>query len=216
MTEPSAQATQVLGEHGEPCRGCGAPLAADQRYCLNCGARRGEPRVEYQEHLPAANGAAPREAQPAAPAADPAERPPRDYAPLAAVGGIAVLGLMLLVGVLIGRGSGDEAQAPPPVVRVTGGGETTGGDGAGASANASKRANGKSKKNAGPFAGSRGGTGERAVTASDEDLEALQEQSPEAYQRASARLPDTIATGGEPPPTDNVEPGGGSGGAVIR
>ena len=22
---------------GEPCRGCGAPLAADQRYCLNCG-----------------------------------------------------------------------------------------------------------------------------------------------------------------------------------
>jgi hypothetical protein len=33
----------VLGEHGEPCRECGVPLAADQRYCLNCGARRAAP-----------------------------------------------------------------------------------------------------------------------------------------------------------------------------
>ena len=57
MTEQlGTQVTQVLGEHGEPCRACGAPLAADQRYCLNCGQRRGEPRVEYREHLPARGG----------------------------------------------------------------------------------------------------------------------------------------------------------------
>ena len=26
---------------GDPCRSCSAPLAADQRYCVVCGARRG-------------------------------------------------------------------------------------------------------------------------------------------------------------------------------
>ncbi len=52
----AARADPGLGEHGEPCRGCGAPLAADQRYCLNCGLRRGEPRVDFRGHMGAANG----------------------------------------------------------------------------------------------------------------------------------------------------------------
>ena len=42
----------------------------------------------------------------------------RDYAPLAAVGGIAMLGLMLLVGVLIGKGNNQTAAAPAPIVTV--------------------------------------------------------------------------------------------------
>lgn len=29
---------------GERCATCDAPLASDQRYCVNCGARRGRPR----------------------------------------------------------------------------------------------------------------------------------------------------------------------------
>jgi len=41
----------ALGEHGEPCRNCGAPLAADQRYCLNCGQRRSGPRVPFEKTL---------------------------------------------------------------------------------------------------------------------------------------------------------------------
>jgi hypothetical protein len=217
VTEPGTQAIQGLGKHGEPCRGCGAPLAADQRYCLNCGARRGEPRVDYREHMSATAASPPGEGQPAAQAQTPVESSQRDYGPLAAVGGIAVLGLMLLVGVLIGKGNGNEAQAPAPIVRVTGGagGETTTSDGTGqADANASKRGSGKSKRG-NLLAGGRGGTGEPAVTAGDEDLEALQQQSPEDYQRASTRLPDTIATGGPPPPTDNKAPGGGSGGGAV-
>ncbi len=51
-------------KQGEPCEECGAPLAADQRYCLNCGQRRGEPRVDYRQlHAAAERGerAAPRE-----------------------------------------------------------------------------------------------------------------------------------------------------------
>jgi hypothetical protein len=219
MTEPSTQANQVLGEHGEPCRGCGAPLAVDQRYCLNCGLRRGEPRVEYQEHLNGANGVTPPEPQPAAQASGVEERLQRDYGPLAAVGGIAVLGLMLLVGVLIGKGSGEETQTTaPPIIRVDGAGDTTANEDSGqTNSNASNRASGKSRKGGNSLAAGGGGSTPPPVTASDDDLEALQGQSPEDYQRSSARLPDTIATPGAPPPTDNVAPGGGSGGgAVIR
>ncbi|MCW2986543.1 MAG: hypothetical protein JWR63_4113, partial [Conexibacter sp.] len=30
------------------CRPCGSPLAADQRYCLECGARNGPPRLDWK------------------------------------------------------------------------------------------------------------------------------------------------------------------------
>jgi Phosphoesterase family len=31
-----------------PCRTCGSPLAADQRYCLECGDRHGPPRLDWK------------------------------------------------------------------------------------------------------------------------------------------------------------------------
>ncbi|HWH93172.1 MAG TPA: alkaline phosphatase family protein [Baekduia sp.] len=31
-----------------PCSACGSPLAADQRYCLECGARNGPPRLDWR------------------------------------------------------------------------------------------------------------------------------------------------------------------------
>src|SRR4051794_40015358 len=122
-----------LGRPGEPCEECGSPLAADQRYCLECGHRRGAPRVDYRAEMAREAGGpeSPGEATQAQPvataAAEEAEAKggrERDLAPLAAVAGIAVLGLMLLVGVLIGKGD-STASAPvaPQVVRVTGGGE---------------------------------------------------------------------------------------------
>ena len=40
-----------LGEPGEACAECGSPLAADQRYCLECGTRRGDPRLDYGNYL---------------------------------------------------------------------------------------------------------------------------------------------------------------------
>ncbi|HEY8002412.1 MAG TPA: zinc ribbon domain-containing protein [Solirubrobacterales bacterium] len=100
---------------GQPCPSCGAPLAADQRYCLSCGTRRGEPRV-----TPAAASAP-------APGPEAAASPPgrpADVSPLAAVIGIALLGGMLLIGVLIGRGGANDEPAPAPVIQV-GEGTTT-------------------------------------------------------------------------------------------
>ena len=76
--------TQVLGEGGEPCATCGAPLAADQRYCLNCGQRRGRrdrlprapvPRQEATAAAPAAAGASRRPQRlPPSPAEPPTAR----------------------------------------------------------------------------------------------------------------------------------------------
>ncbi len=104
------QPTPPSGPPDQSCASCGAALAPDQRYCLACGTRRGEPRVP-PPGPPANLSGAP------APAAEP--QPPRqsDVSPLAAVIGIALLGGMLLIGVLIGRGGGDD-PAPAPIVKV--------------------------------------------------------------------------------------------------
>jgi hypothetical protein len=108
--------TVASAEPGQRCNDCSAPLAEDQRYCLNCGART--------------PGAGPRLAAVAPPSATPGaiaatERPRRwTDAPLtlgAAAAGIGLLLLVLIAGVLIGR-SGDQnakvAAAPPQVIRV--------------------------------------------------------------------------------------------------
>jgi hypothetical protein len=225
MSEPaqSQQAPPTLGEPGEPCGRCGAALAPDQRYCLNCGRRRGEPRVDFRRHLKSEKTAAPEPASApeaadgAPPTAGGGAKPQRDYAPLAAAGGIAVLGIMLLIGVLIGRGTGStESSAPPQVVTV---GETSGGTaGDGAQGGGDKAAGSKgAKKNTanGAVAGGSAGTGSAPVV-SDDALQGLEEQSGESYSDASSKLPDEIATPGAPPPEDNKAPGGGSGGTTIE
>ncbi len=201
----------------EPCPQCGALLAADQRYCLNCGRRRGEPRLDFRRQRPAAagqNGHAPVESA-AAPAPD--QRKQRDYTPLAAAGGIAVLGLMLLVGVLIGRGNGDNSAPTQPtqvvVPQPEGSGASSGAEETGAletKAKPSKKAKSarKAAKNVAPPA---------AITASEDELKALEEKSGEGnYSEESAKLPDEIATPGAAPPEDNKTPGGGSKGTTIE
>jgi len=222
----ATERTEVLDEAGETCGECGAPLAIDQRYCLNCGRRRGAPRVDFREHLPRdgamnGNGATPAPSSttpaPSVATVPSPEKPGRDYAPLAAVGGIAILGLMLLVGVLIGKGDGGTATAPPQVVRLgdEGAGATASDEDSGGAGAAKKaKASGKAAKNAGNLTGAKGGGA--PVEASDEALQELQEQSPEEYQESSAKLPDEIATGGAPPAEDNKAPGGGSKGTAIE
>lgn len=212
---------------GEPCEHCGAPLASDQRYCLECGQRRGGPRVDYRHYMTAGEpGAGEPAPQPGGaeppPGAEEPGKAQRDYAPLAAVGGIAVLGLMLLVGVLIGKGNDGGTASAPPVIRVPaveGGAESgaggkssknTGAEGLGLSGSAKKAKNGAGK-------GGSGGTG-NAVKASEGDLEQLGETSGEDYVKQSENLPNEIATPGAPPPIDKSKPAGGGegGGEVIK
>jgi hypothetical protein len=102
-----------LGEPGEPCAHCGAPLLADQRYCLNCGTRRGEPRVAFADYVRngSAEGVAVRQVT--------VEPRASDVSPLAAVLGIALLGGMLLIGVLLGRGEDEQAASSTPVAEQT-------------------------------------------------------------------------------------------------
>ena len=109
---------------GEPCAGCGAPLARDQRYCLSCGARRAglsallsgdPPRGGDDRPAVAAVEPVPEAVAPAA-----ADAPWRLDAGL--VAGVGCLLLALLVGVLIGR-SGElrsDRAAAPQVVTVGG------------------------------------------------------------------------------------------------
>jgi hypothetical protein len=223
-TDPQAP---VFGEQGEPCQECGAPLAADQRYCLNCGRRRAEPRVDFQRMIGAAKDEDAAEGAPSAPPppAEPAKAE-RDYAPLAAVGGIALLGLMLLVGVLIGKGNSSPTAAPAPIVKV--GGETA--------STASSAEPEETKAAAGPKATKKskgGGTGAKAVAggltgsaahdskatvqATTDDLENLNSQSGESYEKTIKKLPDKIATPGKPPPIDTTKaPGGGGAAETIE
>jgi hypothetical protein len=220
--------TPVLGEHGEPCQECAAPLAADQRYCVNCGKRRGEPRVDYRRLMGVNESSAPDAEQPSPPVAAPEDEPKaeRDYAPLAAVGGIAVLGLMLLVGVLIGKGNSSPMAAPAPIVKV--GGEVPGTESTDSGDSKTAATEPKDSKKSG-----KGGTGAKAVAggltgdaarssegtvqASTEDLESLEGQSGESYEETIRKLPDKIATPGKPPPIDTSKaPGGGGEAETIE
>jgi hypothetical protein len=103
----------TLGEQGEPCAGCGAPLASDQRYCLNCGSRRAEARLPFLEILRYGATENSHEAVP------PTRRQPST--PLVAVGVAGAFAIVLGLGVLIGSLGDDGKQvaaAPPPVITV--------------------------------------------------------------------------------------------------
>lgn len=221
VVTPTAPAKQ-----GEPCEECAAPLAADQRYCLNCGRRHGSARVDYRHYMrgvaqpPVQPGEAPAEEPAQSAGAEEPAKTQRDYAPLAAVGGIAVLGLMLLVGVLIGKGNSDTASTPPQqVIRVpVTSGEANGSQGEGSSQNTGGGLGGggaaKQAKQS-TAGGNSGGTGS-AVKASEGDLESLSSESGADYEQKSKELPNEIATPGAPPPIDkSTAPGGGEGGAEV-
>jgi hypothetical protein len=113
----------------DSCPNCGARMAADQRYCLNCGQRRGEPRlpfmdaVVFMESMGAPGGAG---ATPPPPPSEP-KSSNRMNANAALIAGVATLVLAIGVGFLIGRaghdsGSNAAAEAPIKVIEVGGGG----------------------------------------------------------------------------------------------
>jgi hypothetical protein len=100
----TGDSTAALTEHG-PCPDCGAPMAADQRYCLACGHRRGEPRLPFMDasafmNRPDVAGAG---RIPPPPPPRPSDSPRRWNQNAVLVIGVAALLLAIGIGFLIGR-----------------------------------------------------------------------------------------------------------------
>jgi hypothetical protein len=200
----------TLGAQGEPCATCGAPLAADQRYCLECGARRAQARLAFRDIL-AGQAPPPGTAPPGAPV--PSDPPPA-RAGLAFLAGLLCLLVALGVGVLIGR-SGDETPTatttPPPRVITVGGtapaATTTPAAGAtdGSGAAGAESSSGKSTKDSGSSTKS-----SKDSTSSSKSVKDLNNSSGSDYQKKSEKLPKQVGTSGKAPPKDNKPAGGGS------
>lgn len=99
-------------------------VAADQRYCLHCGQRCGEPRLPFMNAVTFMDSMRVPAATPAAP---PQQRRRRISPNAALIAGVGTLLLAMGVGVLIGH-SGNQtvatnAAAPAQVITVHGGGE---------------------------------------------------------------------------------------------
>jgi hypothetical protein len=193
----------------EPCEECGAPLDADQRYCVNCAARRG-------------NGANPASRYFAAVSKRAHRPPPRPAAKAgsgsraAAVGFFALLPIAVAIGVVVGRsGSGGseneallEALRKQQPAAISGGAATT----TTASAKSHKGATGKhgtgaAKSGGKVLAHTSNGTvheiaGYKPPKKKVEEDTKLVEDNPEQtganYIKAQANLPDVTVVGGSP------------------
>jgi hypothetical protein len=116
----------MVAAGGDHCPGCNAAMAADQRYCLECGQRRGDPRLPFMDavvFMDAVKRPDPGEASPPPP---PGEPRPRWSANASLIAGIATLILAIGVGVLIGQsgngGTTSAANPAPQIIRVGGSG----------------------------------------------------------------------------------------------
>jgi hypothetical protein len=98
-------------------------MAADQRYCLECGKRRGDPRLPFMDAVVFID-AIQRKPQPAPPA--PAKKRARMSPNASLIAGVGTLLLALGIGVLIGQTNDSgavSANTAPQIIRVGGGGE---------------------------------------------------------------------------------------------
>lgn len=135
FTDPTAPPTAPHATSWELCDHCQAPLAERQRYCVVCGARRAhadDPAARYfveSARRARAADAAPTPAAGAGRAADGSASRTR----FALV--FALLPLVAALGIVVGRGSGNDQQLvdalkaqKAPVVNVMGGGASTASD----------------------------------------------------------------------------------------
>ena len=189
----------AIGQEGDTCEQCGSVLATDQRYCLNCGWRRGESRVDYEQRLngglSATNGAVAT-----------AAAPTQQWTPAFAILAIALLGVMLLLGVLIGKKGDDTqtvaAQAAPTTTTAAAPTDTT----------ATTASNSKAAKGG---AGAAPGQG-KVVQGGSGNTNGIQAADTSASPQEQAKNgPDVVATQGAPEKLDPTGPAGGGSGATC-
>ncbi|WP_027008040.1 zinc ribbon domain-containing protein [Conexibacter woesei] len=195
------------------CPSCGAPLAGNQRYCLNCGTRHPEARLEFLDVLDEdvrARSAPPVVVQPHGVA--PAGGRLQAHTGLLALASLLVL--TLLCGLLVGhwvtdRRSNDApavAAPAPQVIRVEGGAATSAAPAAtapatstpGAGAGAARTARRSDSSDAKTAKAPKGAVSVRSLTSKKAVDDAVRKGKP-------------ISTGtGRLPPKDDKAAGGGS------
>ena len=220
MSDEKATVSVVRGTY-EPCEECGAPLDPQQRYCVNCAARRGNGANPSSRYFAAMSKKARR----------PLTRPPAKAGSgsrAAAVGFFALLPVAVALGVVVGRGDsggGDNEALLQALRQQEAATATASSAGAtpGATAKTAKKT-GKADKSASKGEGkvvaqTKNGT-VHSVTdfkASAEKTEAdtqivaeNPEQTGDNYIKAQQNLPDVTVIGGDPgsapAPTSGVEP----------
>jgi hypothetical protein len=202
----------------ERCAQCAAPLAADQRYCLHCGAPRahvngpisgprpGGPPPQTASSPQATSSGVPQSPPPGTPgvpsgtspgfsAAAPANR----NNTLALLAGIGVLLLAMGVGVLIGRASAGTAKVPPAQVISVGGAAAGSSTPAATTTTPTSEtpAASAAKKTAKAKASSSSGAGSSiSKPAPPTVLKSVSKgQSGSSYEQKSKNLPDVVETG---------------------
>jgi len=221
MTEQQEKPTiSVLQGTYEPCEECGAPLDPQQRYCVNCAARRGNGANPSSRYFAAMSKKARR----------PLTRPPAKAGPgsrAAAVAFFALLPAAVALGVVVGRGDsgGSDNEALLQALRRQEAATAT------SSAGAATTATAKTTKKAGKAdkAAAKGGGKVVAQTENgtvhqvagfkasaektEEDTQIVAEnpeQTGDNYIKAQQNLPDVTVIGGDPgaapAPSSGVEP----------
>jgi hypothetical protein len=205
----------------EPCEECGAPLDPQQRYCVNCAARRGNGANPASRYFAAMSQRARR----------PAVRPPAKANPgsrAAAVAFFALLPIAVTIGVVVGRGGNDgseneallealhrqesavaSAPAATPTAVSNAGGKTKGKKAEKSSEGGGKVVAKTSNGSVHQVAGYK--PPEEKVEEDTRLVEANPEQKGENYIKAQQNLPDVIVVGGDPgsspaPPTGKGQP----------
>jgi hypothetical protein len=131
--DPSAPASEqsvvppAIGSGpSDACPNCGAQMALDQRYCLNCGNRRGDPRLPFMDAVVFMEASRQPKGGASAAAAPPPPPAKSRFSPSTTlIAGIATLILAVGVGVLIGNSGNDSTPVAQPKTQViqVGGGE---------------------------------------------------------------------------------------------
>ncbi|HEV7615085.1 MAG TPA: hypothetical protein VGO36_02510 [Solirubrobacterales bacterium] len=219
MSEEKATISVVQGTY-EPCEECGAPLDPQQRYCVNCAARRGNGANPSSRYFAAMSKKARR----------PLTRPPAKAGPgsrAAAVGFFALLPIAVALGVVVGRsdsGSSDneallQALRQQEAATASTAAPTTAATATGKNAKKAKSSKTPAKGEGKVVAQTKNGTvhavtGFKASTQKTEEDTQIVAENPEQtgdnYIKAQQNLPDVTVIGGDPgsapAPSSGVEP----------
>jgi hypothetical protein len=212
----------LVGRGGyEPCEECGAPLDPQQRYCVNCAARRGNGANPASRYFAAMSKKARR----------PMTRPPTKAGPssrAAAVAFFALLPVAVALGVVVGRGDsgvGDN-EALLRALRQQEAATATAGTAGPTAAPANPKAKKAAKADKAPAKGegkvvaqTKNGTVHSVTNfkaseeKTEEDTQIVAEnpeQTGDNYIKAQQNLPDVTVIGGDPgsapAPGSGVEP----------